>query len=545
MALTKATSRMSSGDVVNVFDFFTQAQIDDVTSGSDSVDCSAAIQSAFDACANSHKVLYFPAGIYHCSTTTGFTSTDHHIDMVGELRWKGASHIRFLTINADRRHITVNVRRDYPVDWSSEDSIGCLIYGQTNHVTITNIQNFTIGLQLGSLGSSAYNNFYVGMIRNSKYSVDLYAKTVAEYTNQNTFFGGRYTVDNLSEVNGTSRYGVRFRSDTTNTSNNNIFYDPCFELAANVLTGGAESACVKMERGEFNLFHYGREENGASASAVIEENNSANNRYYFAYGEVMNIDYRSCDVHSSEIRGMRYIEDLTQNLVFDSGNMADRAILYESTTRYAVDSLSFQTFSASTPGFFNDSLTINSDRTVSWPATRAATVFFDVEGKTRFFVKPKLGSGQLRLGVAVFNSSGTRLTSSDSGHPYVRGYLGGSMTYSSNWGGHYQRGGDDDSPIYFNITSDDVKKVQLLIIGTSTMELASFQVFADGQMNVYSGIEEMRFKDRFGVSAPSAGTWAVGDTVWNTTPTAGGTMGWVCTTAGTPGTWKTFGSIAS
>lgn len=26
-------------------------------------------------------------------------------------------------------------------------------------------------------------------------------------------------------------------------------------------------------------------------------------------------------------------------------------------------------------------------------------------------------------------------------------------------------------------------------------------------------------------------------------PTAGGVMGWVCTTAGSPGTWKTFGAI--
>lgn len=45
-------------------------------------------------------------------------------------------------------------------------------------------------------------------------------------------------------------------------------------------------------------------------------------------------------------------------------------------------------------------------------------------------------------------------------------------------------------------------------------------------------------------AAPVAGTWAVGDVVYNTAPAAGGTMGWVCTSAGTPGTWKTFGNIA-
>lgn len=50
---------------------------------------------------------------------------------------------------------------------------------------------------------------------------------------------------------------------------------------------------------------------------------------------------------------------------------------------------------------------------------------------------------------------------------------------------------------------------------------------------------------QFGSAAPTTGAWKVGDTVYNTAPAAGGTMGWVCTTAGTPGTWKTFGSIAA
>jgi hypothetical protein len=47
----------------------------------------------------------------------------------------------------------------------------------------------------------------------------------------------------------------------------------------------------------------------------------------------------------------------------------------------------------------------------------------------------------------------------------------------------------------------------------------------------------------FDTAAPVAGTWAVGDIVWNTAPTAGGFIGWTCTTAGTPGTWKTFGAV--
>lgn len=44
-------------------------------------------------------------------------------------------------------------------------------------------------------------------------------------------------------------------------------------------------------------------------------------------------------------------------------------------------------------------------------------------------------------------------------------------------------------------------------------------------------------------AAPTTGTWAVGDVAWNTAPTASGKIGWVCTTAGTPGVWKAWGVI--
>lgn len=49
----------------------------------------------------------------------------------------------------------------------------------------------------------------------------------------------------------------------------------------------------------------------------------------------------------------------------------------------------------------------------------------------------------------------------------------------------------------------------------------------------------------WGTAAPATGTWAVGDTVWNSTPAAGGTTGWVCTTAGSPGTWKAMPNLAA
>jgi len=46
-----------------------------------------------------------------------------------------------------------------------------------------------------------------------------------------------------------------------------------------------------------------------------------------------------------------------------------------------------------------------------------------------------------------------------------------------------------------------------------------------------------------GTAAPTTGEWSRGDIVWNRSPSPGGFVGWVCTTGGTPGTWKGYGAI--
>lgn len=46
-------------------------------------------------------------------------------------------------------------------------------------------------------------------------------------------------------------------------------------------------------------------------------------------------------------------------------------------------------------------------------------------------------------------------------------------------------------------------------------------------------------------AAPTTGTWLAGQRVYHSSPTAGGNIGWVCTVAGSPGTWKPFGTIGA
>lgn len=46
-------------------------------------------------------------------------------------------------------------------------------------------------------------------------------------------------------------------------------------------------------------------------------------------------------------------------------------------------------------------------------------------------------------------------------------------------------------------------------------------------------------------AAPTDGTWDRGTIMFNKTPTASSVMGWVCITAGTPGTWTAFGALTA
>jgi hypothetical protein len=50
-------------------------------------------------------------------------------------------------------------------------------------------------------------------------------------------------------------------------------------------------------------------------------------------------------------------------------------------------------------------------------------------------------------------------------------------------------------------------------------------------------------KPSSGSAAPTTGTWSVREIVYNTAPDTGQPVGWICTAAGTPGTWKAFGLI--
>jgi hypothetical protein len=48
----------------------------------------------------------------------------------------------------------------------------------------------------------------------------------------------------------------------------------------------------------------------------------------------------------------------------------------------------------------------------------------------------------------------------------------------------------------------------------------------------------------FQAAVPTHGAWAVGEQIWNNAPAAGAAAGWICTVAGSPGTWVAMANLA-
>jgi hypothetical protein len=80
----------------------------------------------------------------------------------------------------------------------------------------------------------------------------------------------------------------------------------------------------------------------------------------------------------------------------------------------------------------------------------------------------------------------------------------------------------------------------VLVGNIQTSSISKF--LSSGSTQSYKQLQQVF---TYGGAEPSTGTWLRGSIVWDTTPSAGGDIGWVCIATGTPGTWKTFGTIAA
>lgn len=92
----------------------------------------------------------------------------------------------------------------------------------------------------------------------------------------------------------------------------------------------------------------------------------------------------------------------------------------------------------------------------------------------------------------------------------------------------------------------------VLLGGTNTNvhfldnDFTQWQAMSDGQKFTVDTAGILRSRNlglNHAAAKPLSSYWNAGEIIYNTNPVAGGYLGWVCTVAGNPGTWKGFGLI--
>jgi hypothetical protein len=79
------------------------------------------------------------------------------------------------------------------------------------------------------------------------------------------------------------------------------------------------------------------------------------------------------------------------------------------------------------------------------------------------------------------------------------------------------------------------------ILANTTQERALLGVMQDTGSNIY--IQDAANRVLWGAAAPTTGAWSRGDIIWNVAPANNGVSGWVCISAGSPGTWGTLPTV--
>lgn len=111
----------------------------------------------------------------------------------------------------------------------------------------------------------------------------------------------------------------------------------------------------------------------------------------------------------------------------------------------------------------------------------------------------------------------------------------------------YGLGSDTKRQIITYYPTDGVKRIELRIAtGTHAFGWANAYMISNFY-NIDNLENEIDITRKYLDTAPtSTGRyWEKGDIIYNSNPTAGGNIGWVCVETGHPGTWKAFGTISS
>ena len=488
-------------------------------------------------------LILFPAAVGYRVTSGIVIPFNTHVEMVGYILYDGVNDKTCLTIGSSTTltfdtDLNLRVKNKNASTWALDTCIGIkIINANACNINVKYTSSFTIGVQFsGNNGGLVYNNVTLGYIFNNKYGVDLINEGTG-WCNENLFFGGRFGLTSTTNASQ-NRYGVRITSKTTYYNNNNTFLKPSFELGQSYTSG--EAIPVLIEFGNQNSFSRFRNENNNAITARIT-NNSTENKFESGFGTIT-VDDKSLYPFTQLKQARTQLMDEANNLIFSSGPLHKLACYYDDTTInvpnvHAIHSANDSVYKNSA------SFTLNKDYLESY---YGIGVFVKTKNCKRFVVRKDCEqSNGGRIGVRCYDVNDVLLTSAGINHPYVQGSISNVFSYTTNYGGTYSTGSDSYGDTYFTVNDDVDYVVIILNKGTAVLRIRSFSVFAVDEQScaTWTGYEEIIKSCNLGTKPPIAGTWQMGRKILNSTPTVGQPKGWICTVAGTPGTWVSEGNL--
>lgn len=461
----------------------------------------------------------------------------------------GAMSAPALTVGSDayslRQSFIIRVKRlNANFTWENANDIGCRIKNvQTaDQIDLLEAQGFTIGFQCMADGQGfVYNHINLGSMYDCRCGIELTNKS-SGWINENLFLNG--TMRNSSNLLvGTDRTGIRITSsDGSYTgNNNNVFVKPSIELNADGLP-------IDIVHGFRNSFIRIRSEGNRTDYAVITRNASQDNEFDFGFATNITKIYDSGTYPSSILKNG--LNPQTTRPRYSTVFRLDNAVkfAYDTDGAGAVGLSCLTTMSSSNAlrWLGLSTITIGSDHVVL-PNNRAFGVFIDTSVVKTFHVNVKSKNTAGRIFVQPYDSANTQLTNAGPNHPYVKGTSSSGLSWSSSSGGVYITG-SDGNVCTFTVGSD-VSYCFVGITGAATpTQLTGFVIEAleYGPSGYWTHkTKQNGVNAKYATAPPSVGTYEVGDVIWKDNPSAGSSPGWVCVTAGTPGTWKAMANLSA
>lgn len=198
-------------------------------------DDTAAIQKAINACGED-DILYFPKGTYFVTDSLKITC---HVEGRSAIIVTNKTLNPVIQLGEDDKK-TYNKYFILPSviqntkTWNGDIGIKCInLY--SCRVVITRIVKFEIGLLVTAKGNGCcYNDFFIGHLENNKVNLRIKPEDDKGWTNENNYFGGRYShySNEGTNVPGTRHIEILpfdINNSETSWPNNNVFYKPSVE----------------------------------------------------------------------------------------------------------------------------------------------------------------------------------------------------------------------------------------------------------------------------------------------------------------------------